>query len=145
MSQVAVFDHVRLPHVDCPDGVYRVVGTSEETVTLLRVADADCRRAHTGELVTVDFDDLEETESVPNPDGNRSLVASIAGALEMGYWSVRVFGQQLAANPVLAAVAGVLFLAGTVGERFVAAPDVAFVVLVLAGGLLLAAIGSGRL
>jgi hypothetical protein len=37
----AVYDHVELQDSDHPDGVYRVVGTTDETVTLLQVADAD--------------------------------------------------------------------------------------------------------
>ncbi|MCU4801834.1 hypothetical protein OB920_15755 [Halobacteria archaeon HArc-gm2] len=86
---VAVSDHVR-PSGDgpvdadrsLPPGVYRVVGTPENAVTLLRVADADGRRVHTGEVHRVPRTDLDEFEVAANPDENRSLASSVVGQLD---------------------------------------------------------------
>lgn len=51
MPAPSPLDHVVPTDADYPDGVYRVVGTGDGPVTLLRVTDAAGRRAHTGELV----------------------------------------------------------------------------------------------
>ncbi|QIB72785.1 hypothetical protein G3I44_01970 [Halogeometricum borinquense] len=48
MTAPAVYDHYRADDAAVSDGVYRVVGTDDETVTLLRVADADGRRSNVG-------------------------------------------------------------------------------------------------
>jgi len=64
MRSPAVYDHLSPTDADCPDGVYRVVGSSDGTVTLLRITDADGRRAHTGEVATVDADALDGFEPV---------------------------------------------------------------------------------
>jgi len=86
-NAVAVSDHLR-PTGDgpvdrnLPPGVYRVVGTPEDGVTLLRVADADGRRVHTGEVHTVTLSDLDDFEPAENPDENRSLASSVVGQLD---------------------------------------------------------------
>ncbi|QLK25614.1 hypothetical protein HYG81_16250 [Natrinema zhouii] len=145
MTSLTIRDHVRPTDGDYPDGIYRVVGTSEGAVTLLRVGDADGRRVNTGEIVTVSVGDLEAFEPAENPDGNRPFGATVASQLEMGYWSLRVFGQQLAAHPFPTAIAGLLVLAGVAGERITLLPEPALTALILAGSLGLAYIGSGRL
>jgi hypothetical protein len=62
-----VGDHYHADGDRVEPGVYRVVGTGAE-VALLRVADADGRRAHTGEFVHV------------APGGSCSRVATGSGA-----------------------------------------------------------------
>ena len=145
MASLSMRDHVRPTTGDYPDGIYRVVGTSDESTTLLRVGDADGRRVTTGEIVRVADGDLEAFEPAANPDGNRPLGDVAASGLEMVYWRLRAFGQQLAARPLPAAVAGALFLNGFAGEGVVPLPEVALTVSVVAGSLGLALIGSGRL
>ncbi|MFC6769633.1 hypothetical protein [Natrinema soli] len=145
MASLAVRDHVRPTDDDYPDGIYRVVGTNEGAVTLLRVGDADGRRVNTGEIVTVSDDDLEGFAPAENPDGNRPLGATVASNVKMGYWSLRAFGQQLVARPLPVAVAVVLVLVGFVGEGVAPVPEVVLTVAVIAGSLGLAFIGSGRL
>ncbi|WP_254523410.1 hypothetical protein [Natrinema caseinilyticum] len=76
MRSLSIRDHVRPIEADRPDGIYRVVGTSREAVTLLRVGDADGRRVSTGEIVTVSADDLEGFDRAENPDGNRPLTST---------------------------------------------------------------------
>lgn len=145
MASPSVYDHFRLTDLDRPDGVYRVVGTDDETVTLLRVADADGRRVNTGEVVTVRSDELAERPIVENPDGNRPLGEKVTSNLAVAYWSFRAFVQQLAVHPIPAAIAIALVAIGVVGEEFVQLPSAALSALILVGSLGLAYIGSGRL
>ncbi len=141
MTAVSVYDHVRVAGSD-PDGIYRVVGVSGERVTLLRVADADGRRVHTGETVTVRAGG-DRFEPADNPDQNRSLAAALAAAPGTAYWSVRAFVGQLLANPVQTALALALLVAGVAGGPFLPVPDLLLGGLVFAGGLGLAYAGSG--
>ncbi|WP_197428449.1 hypothetical protein [Halapricum sp. CBA1109] len=82
----AVSDHLRPTDADVPDGVYRVVGTTDG-VTLLRVGDADGRRVVTGEVRTVP--DATGFEAAENPAGNRSLGRTVAGVPQTLYWQLR--------------------------------------------------------
>lgn len=67
---VAPYDHLRTDGSgDVPPGVYRVVGATPSRVTLLRVADADAGRRHTGSLHRVGRETVERRfEPAPNPD-----------------------------------------------------------------------------
>ena len=68
------FEHFRPTDGAADPGVYRVVGRPGDEVTLLRVADEDGRRVHTGEVVrhpVVDFPASFERAS--NPDGRPIL------------------------------------------------------------------------
>jgi len=145
MSSPAVYDHFRLTDLDHPDGIYRVVGADDETVTLLQVADADGRRVNSGEIVTLRSGELAECPDAENPDGNRPLGETIASNLKMIVWSLRVFVRQLAAHPIPAGIAITLVVIGMVGEEFVQLPSAAQSALILVGSLGLAYIGSGRL
>ena len=100
----AVYDHLRSSDPDDDDSVYRVVGTDADSVTLLRVSDADGRRANTGEVVTVSRDTLDTFEPVENPDGNRSVAATVRSAASAGYWALRSGGPLMIAGVVLAVV-----------------------------------------
>jgi len=144
-DDLSAYDHLRpASSDDIPDGVYRVVGTGE-TVTLLRVGDADGRRMTTGEIHRVDRDALAEFEAAANPDDSRSITAMVAGLPRSIYWSLRTFVRTLAANPIPAAIAGALLVIGSLEEPGVALPDPASTALVFAGALGLAYVGSGRL
>jgi len=145
MSLPAVYDHFRLTDLDHPDGVYRVVGADDETVTLLRVADADGRRVNSGEIVTIRTSELAECPNAENPDGNRPLGETIASNLKMTVWSLRAFVRQLAVHPIPAGIAIALVAIGVVGEEFVQLPSVIQTASILVGSLGLAYIGSGRL
>lgn len=138
-------EHFKPVNFDVSDGIYRVVGSDEETVTLLRVADANERRIHTGEVVTVSLDEFTGFAPAENPDGNRPFGATLASNLEMGYWSVRTFTQQLALNPLPSLVAMTLVIVGILGDQILSLPDVVFGGLVLLGSLGLAYVGGGRL
>ena len=67
---VAPYDHLRTDGSgDAPAGVYRVVGSTPDAVTLLRVADADGARRHTGSLRHVDRGTVERRFApAPDPD-----------------------------------------------------------------------------
>ena len=145
MVSPSTTDHVRPTDFDSPNGIYRVVGTGDESVTLLRVGTPDGRRIHTGEIITVSDDAFDEFEPAENPDGNRPFGAAIVAMLETSYWSVRVFARQLAAHPLPTVLAVAAIVAGALGEAAVPLPDVVFVGLLLVGSLGLAVIGSGRL
>ncbi|MFB6123449.1 MAG: hypothetical protein ABEJ78_08325 [Haloferacaceae archaeon] len=145
MTEPAVYDHVRATDADVPDGTYRVVGRSERRVTLLRVADADGRRVHTGDVVRVDAEEIGRFDSVGNPDGNRPLRPAVTSKLAATYWSLRAFGHELRHRPVPAAAAGGLVAVGLLGRSRLPLPDVAVGGLILVGSLALAYVGSGRL
>ncbi|ADQ68265.1 hypothetical protein C499_14870 [Halogeometricum borinquense DSM 11551] len=145
MTAPAIYDHYRADDAAVSDGVYRVVGTDDETVTLLRVADADRRRSNTGEIVTIHRDRLDGFVSAENPDGNRPVGAAVASQLRMVYWSVRAFVRQLAAHPLPAAVAGAFVLVGALGDHFFQLPEAALSASIIVGSLGLAYVGSGRL
>ena len=145
MSSPSVYDHYSPADTGYPDGTYRVVGTGDEGVTLLRVGDADGQRVNTGEIVTVSYDEFERFNAAENPDGNRPLGAAVRSRGEMIYWSIQVFSQELITHPLLTLVAIVVILVGNFGERIVPLPDIVYGLLIIIGALGLAYIGSGRL
>jgi hypothetical protein len=104
MQDPAVYDHLRSTDSDDDDAVYRVVGTDDGSVTLLRVSDGDGRRAHTGEVVTVPTDALSSFESAENPDGNHGFGATLLSAGSAGYWALRTGGPFMTAGVALAVV-----------------------------------------
>lgn len=144
MSPPTVYDHVSPTDCDYPDGVYRVVGV-DGAVTLLRVADGDGRRVHTGELVTVEADAFDAFEPVDRPTPANSFGARVASVPAVGYWSLRAFGQQLRARPRATAVAGGPALVGLVGSLVPVppVPDPVFGALLFVGSLGLAHVGGG--
>ena len=145
MTPPAVYDHFVSTDTAHSDGIYRVVGTSEDSVTLLRVANADGRRSHTGRIVTVSHGALDSLVPVENPDGNRPLGETVSSALETAYWSARVFVQQLAAHPLMTVLALTFITTGYFGEGIGPLSDGVSSILVVVGSLLLAYIGSARL
>jgi hypothetical protein len=120
------------------------VGSNETTVTLLRVADTDGTRLHTGEIYRISHSDLE-FEPVENPDGNQPLRTVATAKLEMVYWSLQVFSRQLAAHPFPTIIAVTLILVGSFGDEILQLPVTILSALILTGSLALAYIGSGRL
>lgn len=87
----AVGEHYRPRDRGHEPGVYRVVGAPAE-VTLLRVADADGRRVHSGALRHVPVDVLEsEFEPAADPDAGVSPLATVRNQLQGLYWQVRKF------------------------------------------------------
>jgi hypothetical protein len=137
----SVYDHYR----NEDEGIYRVVGVTDEKVTLLRVADPDGRRTHTGEVVTVTRDELDTFEGAPNPDAKLSPVDTIASLPETAYWSVRVFTEELTEHPVPSLAALVLVVVGFLGKRSVPLPDPVFGAMIFFGSIGLAYLGSGSL
>lgn len=69
-SEPGPYDHYRPTDRDeFEPGVYRVVGTREDAVTLLYVADGDGRRVNTGRVVRVTREAFETTfADAENPD-----------------------------------------------------------------------------
>lgn len=134
------FDHVRPRDADHPAGVYRVVGVGDETVTLLRIADADGTRRHTGETITVDAETFAGFAPAARPDRSRSVVS----AVERGYWSIRAVGDELSARPLASTLSIALVLFGLLGGAVGPLPDLASGGLVLVGCLALAAVRRGR-
>lgn len=139
-----VYDHLRSTDPD-DAGIYRVVGTHADSVTLLRVADGDGRRAHTGEVVTVPTDALDTFESAENPDGNSSVTRKLRSLAEGLYFSFRSVLSSLATRPLLTALGLGLYLGGRFGGGRLPLPDLALSTLALVGLMVLVAVGSGRL
>lgn len=140
MESVAVFDHVR-PIGDgstareLQPGVYRVVGTPEDVVTLLRVADAEGCRVTTGELHSVPRTDLDSLEPAGNPDENQSLAAMLTSQLDGLAWQLRLMGRTVVERPVPGTVSLGLVAVGLVGDPFFPIPDHVDAMLFLVGVL----------
>jgi hypothetical protein len=124
MGGPTVYDHYRPTNGTTPPGVYRVVGTGEE-VTLLRVADENGRRVHSGVVESVRRERVESA-FVPatNPDAGaggwlpRALAAVGVGFVVVAGLSwVGVFTTP-ASPTTLAAIGVLLFTAGRVVDRF---------------------------
>jgi hypothetical protein len=140
-----VYDHVRPATTDLPDGVYRVVGTADETVTLLRVGDESGRRVYTGEVSTVDRSVLLGAEPADNPDDGWAITPLLTGLPKSMYWSLRTFVLTLASHPIPAAVAFALLIVGSLEDPGIALPEPLSTALLFAGAFGLAYVGSGRL
>ena len=134
---ISVFDHLRVIESELSAGTYRVVGTADDRVTLLRVADADGRRVHTGEVHRVPRTDLDGFEPAGNPDENRSLSAGVAGQLDGLAWQGRLIGRAVVARPVPGVTALVLVAIGLFGDPYLPIPDLFDVLVFLAGAALL--------
>jgi hypothetical protein len=145
MSRPERYDHVRPGDANIPDGVYRVVGHDEATVTLLRVGDGNGRRLNTGDVRTLSREEFATCDSAENPDGNRPRGERLTSTVEMSYWSLRAFGQQLASNLLATGAALTLVLVGVYGEQVLTLPDIVFGGLIVIGSLGLAYVGGGRL
>lgn len=88
---VAVGDHYRAgTGTDLAPGVYRVVGTREGEVTLLRVADADGRRVHSGTVSYVPVGVVASAlDPADDPDAGFSPLDAVAGLLDGMVWELR--------------------------------------------------------
>ncbi|NLV12855.1 hypothetical protein [Haloarcula argentinensis] len=143
-SGVDLGTHVRPTEADCdsrvPDGVYRVVGADEDSVTLLLVADAAGRRVHTGEVVTVARRGLDTFEPAENPDARRSLATRILSQLDGLRWSLRLLWRSSRTRPISDTAAITLLLVGAFGEGILAVSETVLTGLVLLGALLLLAL-----
>ncbi|AAV47650.1 unknown [Haloarcula marismortui ATCC 43049] len=144
-GSVAVGDHVRPTEAGrdsrVPAGVYRVVGTDEDAVTLLVVGDAAGRRVHTGEIVTVACEELDTFELAENPDASRSLATRILSQLAGLRWSLWLFWRSIRSKPISGTTAITLLLVGTFGEGILPVSETVLTVLVLLGTLLLVYLG----
>lgn len=84
-------DHYRPTGGNHVPGVYRVVGTSDG-VALLRVADGDGRRVHTGDLTVVSPAELRDAfEPADDPDDGFDPVRTVRNSLQGLYWQFRRF------------------------------------------------------
>ncbi|MFB6139881.1 MAG: hypothetical protein ABEJ26_05550 [Halosimplex sp.] len=128
----AVYDHLRATDgatvtdadgATVSPGTYRVVGTDPETVTLLRVGDADGHRVNTGVVVAVDRDALAGFEPADNPDGNRPAGEKAKKAAETLVWNLRAFVAGLRARPLAAVAALALVVVGRQGHRVLDVPE----------------------
>jgi hypothetical protein len=126
-----VGDHLRPDETDHAPGVYRVVGMGDRAV-LLHVADGEGRRVHTGRVVRVRRDALGGFAPADPPANGGSSAVSVA------YWSGRAFVAELARRPVASSVGVALVVAGLAFDASRAGA------LLVAGGLVLAVVGSGR-
>lgn len=141
----ALYDHHSPINSEYSAGVYRVVGVNEEGVTLLRVANSDGTRLHTGIIISVSECEFNGFAPAENPDGNRSIWDAAVSSGEMLYWSVRVFAQQLAQHRLKTGGALALLATGYFGEGVLPLPNPILTAMILVGSLGLAYIATGRL
>jgi len=86
---VEIRAHYRPTTDGYPPGVYRVVGTGDP-VALLRVANAESSRRHTGHLERVPQNELDEHfEPADDPDSGLDPIAGVKNALQGLYWQFR--------------------------------------------------------
>lgn len=103
-------------------GVYRVVGTTDEMVTLLKVGDEDGNRVHTGVLESVPRETFDEAFTrASEPDATSRLPRALAG-VAVGFVVVAALSQvgvlTTPASPgTLATLGVVLYAAGRVLDR----------------------------
>jgi hypothetical protein len=108
---------------DADAGIYRVVGTTGETVTLLKVGDAEDRRVHTGDIESVPRTTFDAAfTSAPSPDAASKLPRALAG-VAVGFVVVAAlsWGGVLttpAPPDTLAAMGVLLYAAGRLADRF---------------------------
>lgn len=127
-AEPTVYDHLQPTSADdaarprADPGVYRVVGTDESSVTLLRVGDADGFRVNTGHVVTVDRTALTTFDSAENPDGTRPLSGKARGFVTSLVWNLRAFVAGLRDRPFAALVAIALVVVGHQGHRLLVIP-----------------------
>lgn len=147
MPSPSIYDHYRPVGDGCdvPDGVYRVVGTSDRAVTLLRVGTQSGRRVATGDLRRLSRDEFAGFEPAENPDVDDSSMASIGSIPGRVYWSIRAFLIQLSRRPLAAVIALSILGVGLLGETVLPLGEATASGLVLVGSLCLAGVGSGRL
>jgi len=86
-STVEPYEHVRPVESaagdGAPAGVYRAVGDSEGTVTLLCVADGDGQRVNSGRLVHVETSTFRDAfEPAENPDAGLRPLQFVDGFVE---------------------------------------------------------------
>ena len=118
----AVSEQYRPTNGVAEDGVYRVVGTDSDAVTLLRVGDESGRRVHTGDVITVPQATFTEGFTpAADPDSVSRLSRALAG-VGVGFLIVAAlsWGGVLTtpATPALLAVLGLgLVLSGRVVDR----------------------------
>ena len=104
-------------------GVYRVVGSTEEMVTLLKVGDAEGRRVHSGEIESVPRATFDESfTSAPDPDAASKLPRALAGGA-VGFVVVAVLSwggvfTTPAAPDTLATIGVLLYAASRLADRF---------------------------
>ena len=85
----AVGVHYRADGAAHAPGVYRVVGVDGESVTLLRVTDAEGRRRSTGRVVTVPWP-ADALEPAHDPDAGAHPVRWLRNLLSGSLWELRV-------------------------------------------------------
>ncbi|EMA34976.1 hypothetical protein [Haloarcula japonica] len=129
------------PDSRVPDGVYRIVGTDDDSVTLLLVGDAAGRRVHTGEVVTVARGDLDTLEPAENPDARRSFATRIISQLDGLQWSLWLRWHSIRSRPVPGMAAITLLLVGAFGEGILPVSERVLTGLFLLGALLLFSLG----
>lgn len=133
-----VYDHVRVTDdADAAPGVYRVIGTPDDAVTLLRVADTDGQRQHTGDVVSLPCSQWSTLEPVANPDENRSVTAAVRSQLQGLVWQSRVLAETVVERPLPAVPALALIVVGLVGDSFVSIPPLGDAALVVVGAFAL--------
>ena len=140
----SLYDHVEVPNSDHSAGIYRVVGTTDDTVTLLHVADADGRRIHPGRTVSVSHDTYQQLPTASNPDGGGSITDLLASLPATGYWAVRGSARQLSASPLRTLLAVAAVAVGALGPRALPVSPLVLDGLLLGGILALVVIGEGR-
>jgi len=145
-SQVAsVGDHLATDHPEYRSGVYRVVGTDNQQLTLLLVGDSNGSRIYTGEVITVGESALGSFEPAEQPLSDRSVTGTVLSGLSIGYWSLRANARQLRVRPTRTATVAVLLGGGLLLDRFNLVSEPVASIAVVAGSVLFVLVATGRL
>ncbi|PSP37641.1 hypothetical protein BRC71_11830 [Halobacteriales archaeon QH_7_65_31] len=145
-SRVAsVGDHLATNHPEYRSGVYRVVGTDNQRLTLLLVGDSGGKRIHTGLVISVDRSTLDSFEPAEQPLPDRSVTETVLSGLSIGYWSLRANARQLRVRPIRTAAVAVLLAGGLLLDRLDLVPEIVASAAVVTGSVLVVLVATGRL
>ena len=145
-SRVAsVGDHLATDHPEYRSGIYRVVGTDSQQLTLLLVGDSGGNRIHAGLVISVDRSALASFEPAERPPPERSVTETVLSGLSIGYWSLRANARQLRARPIRTAAVAVLVGGGGLLDRLDLVPEIVASAAVVAGSVLFVLVATGRL
>ncbi|MFC5971802.1 hypothetical protein ACFPYI_10705 [Halomarina salina] len=151
-DRIALSDHFRVGASadtghnagELSPGVYRVVGTDADRVTLLEVADGSGDRVHTGRVERVPRAALDGFERVDSPDSS-GLFATARNRLRGFALTLRFAPRRLAGRPVQTLLGVALVAADSLGSSVApGAPESLLTVAGVCGVLLLTAAAIDR-
>lgn len=129
----SVGDHLVSGDDDAGNAVFRVVGRSADSVTLLRITDETGRRRHTGDTVTVSGEQFDGFDTTTDPDDDVSISRRLH-TLGVGlWWSGRLIVETMWRRPLVSGLLVVLIVVGLAWTPSLPGPDYVSAVAIVLG------------